>query len=217
MTRAYESPEKGVNPALEQWAGAGLRSVLLPSGFEIRIRLIPVEQLIKRGLIPTELTSIALRFATSGVATSELDEAGMKDFLSMVDEVVALMIRDIKIGDEWHPVTVTPAMFEEFDLPGDDLEQLGLIAIRRKTPEIVTYESKLAKGLVDIADAVTERKEAEEAEGSTAPFRVVRGESEVPDPSSDGGDVRTEAERPRGNNRSRRSPRLRSSGVHPTS
>lgn len=187
MTKPYTEPAKGSNPALELWAGAGLREVLLPSGTEAKVRLIPVEQLVKRGLIPDDLTNIALQFATSGVETAKLDAEGMSTFLRMVDEVVAQMVREIRVGDEWVPVTLTPAMFEEFDFPGDDLEQLGLIAIRRKTPELVTLESMRGRGQ-KISDG--QKREAEQADGSSVPFQDARSEPEVPDDSGDGGTVR---------------------------
>jgi hypothetical protein len=214
MTRNYQAPAKGSNPALDLWAGSALRDVMLPSGTWVRIRLTPVEQLVKRNLIPDDLTGVAMRVATEGVNTKGLSAEEMREFLRYVDEVVCQMVREVKVGEEWTPVTLTPAIMEEFDFPGDDLEQLGLIAIRRSSPEIVTMNSKLAHGMITAAQVAEARKEAEA--GTTGDLLPFRQEPEVPRPSPDGEGVLDETVGASGDIRPGSRARLRSSRIRST-
>ena len=216
MTRSYQEPEKGLNPALEAWSQASLREVLLPSGTWVRIRLTPIEQLVKRDLLPDDLTGIALRMATEGVNTRGMDAEGFGSFLRLVDEIVCQMIRAVKVGEEWTPVTLKPGDLAEFDFPGDDIEQLGLIAIRKTSAEKVTLDSKIARGLVEVSDIAQARKEARMSDDSTEGLAGFREDRDLPPDSSGGPDVRDEAVDARRDSRPGRRARLRSRGASPT-
>lgn len=223
VNQPYSEPSRPDNPALAAWADAGLRAVTLPSGTEVRIRLVPIEQLVKRGLIPSELTKIAMSAAMGGFSTAELTEDEFRNFMKLVDELVCRMLRDLRTGTEadgsptWTPITLTPAMLDEFELPGDDLDQLGLIAIRRTSAELVTLESKINRGIMPAEEAEGARKEAETASDSTGSFSRFHSGPGVPPPGADGADVRAAAVKPVGDQRPGRRARLRSSGSGSTS
>lgn len=116
---------------LDEWASVGLTDVTLPSGYQVRVRLPEPRDLIVRGLLPPQLIGAVLeREAAVGMAGVSTDDPELtSSLLQAMTTLAADMIRQARktTADEWHQVTVTPAVFGM--LPDADRETLQDLAM----------------------------------------------------------------------------------------
>lgn len=190
--------------AIRGWTELGLRKVLLPSGAWVRIRLPSLDHLFRRNAFPHELEAIVIRF-TMGEALrlNDLSSDELRDFLAMKDHLIAFTVKQRLVSDDpnadpdaddavWEDVDLEPFVLElEQLLPAEDLDKLGLIALRQVSPEGVTAESRMKRGL---EAAIGQMKEEEGAGRSAGDFRRVDHDAERAAPSADGADVRLPTE-----------------------
>jgi hypothetical protein len=187
--------------ALRGWTELGLRKVLLPSGAWIRIRLPSLDHLFRKGAFPHELEAIVIRFTMgTAIMLDQLSTDELREFLAMKDHLIAYTVKQRLVSDdpdaedaEWEDVDLTPYVLDlETVLPAEDLDKLGLIALRRATPETVTVDSRMRLGLLG---AVGRMKEEEESGQSAGEFRGMDPDAERAAPGSDGQDVSLQSER----------------------
>jgi hypothetical protein len=204
--------------ALRGWAEAGLHTVTLPTGTIVRVRLPSIEHLLRKKVFPHELEALAMRFTMEKVVYRDLDTEGREQFLAMKDRLIAYSLRqrlvsgsgeDDDPANEWEDVDLTPFLLDlEQVIPAEDLDALGMIAIRYKPPAAVTAESRMQR---DMTDRLLRRQPGEPAEnrtpeGESAPvagdFRRVDNDAGGDAARADGGEIRLPAEQRNGARRS---------------
>lgn len=186
--------------ALRGWTERGFRAVLCPSGTWLRIRLPSVDHLMRRNVFPHELEAIVLKFTMQEFRLDQLPGDELRDFLGMKDHLIAYMVREtLTQGADpdaedavWEPIDLTPFVLElETVLPAEDLDVLGMVAIRRMTPETMTAKSRIRLG---VAASIEQRtREEGEAGPTAADFRGVDPDAERAATSADGSDIRLRA------------------------
>lgn len=178
--------------AVERWKTSGRKEVTLPSGWRVRGVMPSVESLVVRGLLPTDLQTVALKYATSGVQITDLASEAFRDFTKFAREMAAAFVREVwdDEAQAWEPVSMSASDLSEID-PGD-VDALEQIVLRQKTVDQITSGDT-------------------EGAGPVADKAGFPGESAGPDPGQDGGEVRESPvsdapdRRPRGGPRPRRS------------
>lgn len=183
--------------ALLQWQATALRPVELPTGQRALVRLPNVPALVAAGAFPQELRNLAAKYATAGIEVSKLGEDEIGAFLGLTYDLIARSLKYLAPkGSEawdqflttgespevegWEPVSLTGAELREMDVDQDDLDQLGKIAGRMTTTLVVTYTSRLERGLLAATDRPPEVDEPTVPE--MAPFhRQPGGDVRGPD------------------------------------
>jgi uncharacterized protein YceH (UPF0502 family) len=166
--------------ALAAWSEAGYRRLDLPSGVSVRIRIPSLETLIRREVVPSALVGMALQYATSEIKVADLDTAGIVQFLGLKDFLVAYMVRGIYGDDgEVQALDLTAAEVAELDLPSDDLDALGLVALRSRTVEEVNARTRTLRELRELGEVSPEAERVaelarEEAGPDLGPLRRER-------------------------------------------
>lgn len=202
------------NAVLDRWLAGGQRPVLLPSGTAFRIRIPDAEELIIRGLVPSDLREIALKFGASSVTPETLDTESLSLLLRFMRTMVAHSLKSIWSGPTspqtfaelmaadapWEPISVMLADLEEGTIDGDDYAALQGIATRKFTPEQITAYTLKERGRITKADAeaIAEAAVPETVRG----WSSFRGEAGSPDPGGASATVERAPEQPARNPRS---------------
>lgn len=187
--------------ALRGWTERGLHTVLLPTGQIIRLRLPSIEHLLRKGAFPQELVPMAVRFTMERIAFRDLDEESRERFLQMRDHLIAWCVQDVLVKgsgepsdpeNAWEELDLSPYLLDlSTVLPAEDLDALGYLAIRYKTPQTITAESKIRLGL---ARVVAGRMAEEGAAPAAADFRGVDTDAVGSPDRGDGQDVQLPTE-----------------------
>ena len=205
-------PKNGI---VSRWGSTALRPVELPSGMKALIRLPDVNDLILRDAVPADLREVAMQYATTGIEVDKLDQDQLRQFVHFTYELVARSIRYMAAPDSpawdafrvagdpsdegWEAVALTARELQESDVDPADIEALGQIVGRQKTPNEVTALTRFDRGLMKgsaLAEAIAD--ESGSRVGDFAPFRPESGGA---DDGADGEDVRDAAVRPDGDRR----------------
>lgn len=188
--------------ALRGWTERGFRAVLCLSGSWIRIRLPSIDHLLRREVFPHELEAIVIRYAMNTFKLDELDPTELREFLQMKDHLIAYMVRErlVEGADPdaedavWEPIDLAPYVLElETVLPAEDLDDLGLIAVRKTTPEAVTAKNRMRLGLAASLDQ--RAKEEGEAAPTADDFRGLDNDAGRAAPGANGPSLQLLAER----------------------
>lgn len=210
---------------LDQWAQSALIPVELPSGLKALVVLPDVSTLVRTGKMPQELTDVAMKFAMSGIDVSKLQGSEIVEFIRLTYVLIADSLEymapaesaawdkfresgDSPTKEGWEAVSLTGAELAEMRVNQADLEALGAIAGRTKTPNEVTAQSRYDRGLLTREGAL------EAIEGSAGArvgdFAGFRREPGSADDRTDGEDVRAAAVIAPSANRAGRRARARS-------
>jgi hypothetical protein len=177
------------NPALAAWSAASVKSVLLPSGTTVRVRIPDAEQILRSDQLPSDLLAIATKFAATGVELVDLGDEQLLQFLAFSRHLALSCVRAVQQEDQsWSEVTLTS---DDFDaLPVEDRDALRNLALRAQTAAQVTALTQLSQKL--LTPEMTAAVVAEEAGSTIEGYATFRGEREGAVPGTDGGDVRGE-------------------------
>jgi hypothetical protein len=155
----------GPKNALAAWSQSALRPVELPTGMKALVVLPDVNALLKHEKLPDELRAIAMQFATTGVDVGKLDGPAIVEFVRFSYELVADGLKWLappdseawdkfrETGDSpavegWEPVRLTGHELQEMTVDQGDIAALVAIVGRQKTPNEVTIESRIDRGLM---------------------------------------------------------------------
>lgn len=150
----------GPQNALAAWGSSALQFVELPSGTRMLVKLPNVAKLLSTGQFPQDLRKIAAKYVQTGIELKELDEAGLREWLDFTYDLIARTVRSIadpaadpapeRPGDDgWQAVTLTSGEVREMEIDEDDLDAISNIAHRRTSCRMVTYASRMERGLLD--------------------------------------------------------------------
>lgn len=193
---------------LRGWTERGIHTVTLPTGMIVRVRLPSVEHLLRKGVFPDELVGMAVRFTMERVVVRDLNEEDRNRFLRMKDELIAYCVQEQLVEgsgapddpeNKWEPLDLRPYLLDlSVVIPSEDLDALGMIAIRYKSPLAVSAESRAMLRVMAALDGrVTEEHETPEREGEAAPtageFPRVDNDADGAPDSADGEGVRQES------------------------
>lgn len=138
--------------AFELWLASAQRIILLPSGTWMKITVPSVRKLRLRGVFPSELLPTVKTFENEGIKLSELADEVLDAFVSLMNFLLADMIREILVPDtmstdeapsgDWQTIAVAGADLAEAEIDEEDKTALQAIAIRRLTPNQVTIASR---------------------------------------------------------------------------
>lgn len=206
MTPGYGNA--GADAAIARWKEKATRWVWLPSRTWARVRLPSALSLARSGTLPDELMSVALKFATEGIDTSQLTAESLQQFLAMREAMLTRAIVAVidpatpASEDPEHPgqpltaeasetlVTLGPADF--YELPAEDQAAIGQLVDRTRVVEQVTHATRT---LIAIERGEQMAPPApEEEEPTAASLASFRGEPEGTDARADSGEVRPAAE-----------------------
>jgi hypothetical protein len=212
-------PGNGVSPSvLDEWeaesqarglSGALLAEVELPSGRRIRGRLPDAAQLLSRGLLPPELRPIALQIETNLGAAAAIGDTNRAEELRRYQKIAIVdFIEEIwsEARQNWEPAEgLTVERLDRLDRR--DIELLGDVVLRVRTPAQVTALSRWNRGQIDQAqyDRIIE-KEAPATVLGWLDFRLRRGRDAG---SPDGQGMGQPPKRPSDDSRSTRGLRRR--------
>jgi hypothetical protein len=178
------SSKRAIPDALAAWSNRGAEELQLPSGTRVRVHVADAQTLIRLGLIPADLLSIALA-ATRGI--SEPSEDDIAQYAALQRAQAVGCVRAIWDGSEWQPVTLTAALADELELPQEDLEVLEAVAMRRRTVAQINaanaqqpVEPEEAAGTVDGWTDFRGQRTSDDAGAGSADLRPVAGE-DVPE------------------------------------
>jgi len=201
----------GPKNALAQWGSVALRPVELPTGTRALVRLPNAPALVAADAFPQDLRQIAALHVSKGITYSELEPADFAKAARFTYEMIARSLRYlaprestawdqfVEGGEEpeeygWQKVDLTAADLAEMDIDQDDLDALGLIAMRKLTTFDVTFNSRLARGVISEQEQRQARRQLEldkELAGgggeSLQDFAAFRGQSGGPERGDDGG------------------------------
>lgn len=201
----------GPKNALAAWGSSALRPVELPSGTRVLVKLPDVLDLIRTNRMPPELRDLAFRYAQSGIEVTALSPEDLVQFVDFTYELTARLVRYIASPDSgawdefrktgadpeaegWEVVSITAAELREMDIDQADLDALGAIAGRQKTPNEVTALSRFDRGLISAAD-LQERIDAD-PDGRVGDLATFRRRADGAPGGADREDVRDAAEQP---------------------
>jgi hypothetical protein len=154
----------GPKNALAAWGRSALRPVVLPSGTRALVKLPGVSDLVKNEALPQELRALAARFGSGGIEVTKLSEEEIPHFVRLTYELIARAVKYLALpeseawdlflrqgGDPasegWEAVTLDASFFAgEDDVDQADVEALGALVGRQKTPNEVTLASCLDRG-----------------------------------------------------------------------
>lgn len=195
---------------LATWGQSALVPVVLPSGLKALIVLPDVNTLVRAGKMPQELSDIAMKFATTGIDTQSLKGDQIVEFIRLTYVLIADSLEymapvdsdawdafrstgDSPTKEGWEVVSISGAELAEMRVNQADLEALGAIVGRAKTPNEVTAISRFDRGLLTTEGALAALGGDGDKVGDFADFR---GEPGGPDAGDDGGKVRKSTVRP---------------------
>lgn len=202
----------GPKNALAAWGASALHAVELPSGMRALVKLPNVRELLEADAFPQELRTLASKYASTGISIESLDDEGLRGFVRLTYELVARSVKylaqpaepdaklpweDFKsngappIAEGWELVSISAEQLRQMDVDQSDLDALGAIAGRMKTPNEVTAYSRMDRALlVEGAGVVAALKEGGE---SVSGFASFRGQPDGADAGADSEDVRLPA------------------------
>lgn len=159
------------DPVLAAWQAAGTQLTMLPSGMEVRLEEVPVAEMVRSGFLPTQLRSLAMRFASApGVEPDKLEAAEQARWA----ELERLMICRWVVGVRWTcdcPLCVDrrgaadPILEQAYRLtpeqlaadpplmPRLDIAALADVVVAARTPRQVDAMSRVAHGQLDADEA----------------------------------------------------------------
>lgn len=199
----------GPKNALAAWGSSALRPVELPSGMKALVKLPDVLELLQHDRLPAELRELAFRYAQGGIDIAALGPEELLQFVNFTYELSARLVRYLATADSpawdefratgasptaegWQAVSLTAAELREMDIDPADLEALGQIAGRQKTPNEVTALSRFDRGL--LSDAELQERVGADPDGRVSDFASFRGQPDSADDGDHGEDVRLPAE-----------------------
>jgi hypothetical protein len=195
----------GPKNALAAWSSSALRPVELPSGMKALVRLPNVMELVRTEKLPQELRELAFRYASDGIEVAKLDGDDLVKFVRFTYELISRSLRYLATPDSpawdrfstegidpaeegWQAVALDAGEISGMDIDQADLEALGQIAGRMKTPNEVTAMTRFDRGIirdVELAAAI------DAGDGSrVGDFGPFRGEPGSDHGRDDGEDVR---------------------------
>lgn len=194
-------PKNGI---LATWGQSALTPVELPSGLKALVVLPDVNTLVRTGKMPEELSAVAMKFATTGIDIRTLEGPQIVEFIRLTYVLIADAIEymapaDSKAWDAfrasgesptaegWEVVSITGSELAEMRVNQADLEALGSIVGRTKTPNEVTAVSRYDRGLLTTEGALAAIREG--GGGKVGDFAEFRGEPGSADARHDGEDV----------------------------
>lgn len=201
---------RSASGALAAWSRRALRPVELPTGTKALVRLPDVATMLAKDAFPADLRSLASKYASSGIDVQKLDGADLRRFIQFTYELIARAVRYVAAQDSkawdaflttgadpadegWEPVTLTAQLLAEGDFDQSDLEALGQIVGRQKTPNEVTALSRFDRGLTTQVEA--EEAIAADEDVRLGDFASLRRRDGGAATRDDGEDVRGAAER----------------------
>lgn len=130
---------------------------MLPSGVMVRLeRDVTAAGMVQRGIMPSELRSLALQFSGAGVSISTLSEEELASYRRMELVYITQLVLAFKPPKgKWTPFRLT---IEELEadppkIPSVDLEALQDIVRRRRTLRQVDAVSRLQHELITPEEA----------------------------------------------------------------
>ena len=184
----------GPRNALAAWSQSALRPVI-PD----------VNTMIRAGKLPEELNAVAMKFATTGVDLGKLSSTEIVEFIRLTYALIADAIEYLApseseawdafvtsggspVDEGWQAVKLTGAELADMKVDQGDLEALGQIVGRTKTPNEVTAMSNFDRGLLtpEGMKAVL----AADVDESVSQYEPFRGGAGSADAGDDGGTVR---------------------------
>ncbi len=142
-----------MSSALELAKSFGLEQVRLPDppGFEARIRLPSMSELMRKGEMPIELRR-SLMSMKGQEQTSELSDEQVDTGVDFTAVKAARMVRAVRIGNaEWEPVRLGVDDF--LALPEKTQDALLEIATGQRTPAMVTAVIRRKAGEISDEEA----------------------------------------------------------------
>lgn len=128
----------GLDPAtapgeglVDAWTSSGLSTHVLPSGFQVRLRLPQPRDLIVRGILAPPLVKAVIERGASGAGFEQVaqeDPELTAKLLEAMRTLAADSIRQARKSDDepWHPVTVSPQQYGM--IPDEDQDVIeGLV------------------------------------------------------------------------------------------
>lgn len=171
------------------------------------VKIPDVNLLVRSGKLPDELTNVAMQFATTGIDVKALTGAEIREFVRLTYELIADALQYLAppgsdawddfresgdpVAEGWEPISLSGAELAEMRVDQGDLEALGQIAGRTKTPNEVTALSRFDRGLLT-EEGVKAALTADTGERVTD-YATFRREPAIADARPDGGDVRAAA------------------------
>lgn len=174
---------------LRAWADDA-HDVTLPTGRRVKVRLPGPDVLVRHGQMPKELRGLVLRLFTGVIDARQMSDAQLDNVLTMRLFMAADSVRAIydEPNDAWLEVALDAETLRKLGLPGEDLTALELMAIRARTPQQITADSRARLGLANVGDAL--RRIDEEAGATVDGWRPFRDGPGGGPPGADGGEVR---------------------------
>lgn len=122
----------------EQWKGAKVHTITLPSGAEVDIVLPDLAAMIKGGSIPNELLDVAQKVGSGqpvGDAVTEGEKDGVsKELIGQISEFHAFLVSKTVVNP-----TVTEAEVLAGDLPAEDISVVVQFALRERDFDAVGH------------------------------------------------------------------------------
>jgi hypothetical protein len=142
----------GREAVLEAWQAAGTELTMLPSGVEVRLDLPSLAQLELNGLTSRPLTSLVMNGGTARHA--KWRPAWGEEVRELIAEAV-VGIRPPGFAEvEPYRLTVEDLAADPPKLPRSDLEALGYLVLRLRTPRGEDAVSRNAHGLLSDVEMI---------------------------------------------------------------
>jgi hypothetical protein len=183
-----------MDTVIDRWSAVGVRELQLKSGTDVRLRIPDVGELHRRGLFPTELEEIVLRWTLGdGFRISELDREGLDAFVAMRDHAIAEAVREIRLPvGEWEPIDLRPYVLDlRIVLPLDDLDDIGMAVLRLKLVDTINAQNRAFRVAMRTVSAVSVDDLPDQDREAAAP---VAGDFRGVDPDSAGDAAREDGE-----------------------
>jgi hypothetical protein len=129
----------------EQWKGAAVHSITLPSGAKVDIKLPDLAQMIKGGQIPNELLEVAQKVGSGqsigdALASEEQKEADKekgvsKELIGQISEFHAFLVASTVV----EPVVTKEEALTPGFLPAEDLAVIVQFALRERDFDAVGH------------------------------------------------------------------------------
>lgn len=151
--------------AVERWRQLGHERIELPSGFQVQLVLPSEDDLLRRGLFPEELRSVAVLMARDALeragekdpgpkAADRLSQEQMQKAVQVPDLLVSIAVRRVRppgqpLDDDegWEDAQLSPE--DLMSLPPGDAEALRAIVQRETTGACVTAVARYNRGEID--------------------------------------------------------------------
>lgn len=143
-----------MSSALELAKSFGLEEVHLPQppGFQAKVRLPSLSELMRKGAMPTDLRRALTSIKPS--ADNEITDEQMDVGVDMTAIRAARMVRAVRVGDgDWESVNLSIDDF--LLLPQDTQDALLEIATAQKTPAMVSALVRRMRGEISDEEAAS--------------------------------------------------------------